>query len=311
MPIPKLTCCPDRRTAVHEIVLLIPDFNLISYLYVTPRVEEVFEKSTNSGWSVFRSETYLAASHTPDKPVGRDHAIKQIADALRPLARHKTPGNLLVYGPAGTGKTTCVKHVLDKLEEETRVKPVYINCWQYNTRPSILTQLLIELGYPAPRKGKPVDERLSKLSEWLDKNRSVAIVLDEFDQLEEKTKAIYDLQLLNQEAENDLTIVMVSNQHPTRLQLDPRSQSRLNCQTLEFTSYSADQLTEILEQRVEQAFRPGSVADEAIETITKQVAENSGDCRNALESLLRAGRKADRDGKSEITVATVAESADE
>jgi cell division control protein 6 len=273
-------------------------------------MEEVFERSTNSGRSVFRSEADLAASHTPEKPVERDHVIEQIADALRPLARHKTPRNLLVYGPAGTGKTTCVRHVLNRLEDETRVKPIYINCWQYNTWPSLLTQLLIELGYPAPRKGKPVDERLSKLREWLDKNRSVAIVLDEFDQLTEKTEAVYDLQLLNQEAENDLAIVMMSNQHPTRLRLDPRSQSRLNCQTLGFPSYDTDQLTEILEQRVEQAFRPGTVTDEAIETIAKTVAENSGDCRKALESLLQAGRKADQEGKSEVAAATVAEHAE-
>ena len=176
MPISRLNCCPDRRTAVHETVLLIPDFDLISDRYVPVRVEEVFEKTTNSGRSVFRSETYLAASYAPENPVGRDHNIEQIADALRPLARHKTPDNLLVYGPAGTGKTTCVRHILSKLEDETRVKPIYINCWQYNTRPSLLTQLLIELGYPAPRKGKPVDERLLKLREWLDKNRRIAVV---------------------------------------------------------------------------------------------------------------------------------------
>ena len=287
-------------------MLSIPAFDLISELYIVLRVEKVFEKSTNSGRSVLRSEAYLAASHTPQKPVGRDQAIEQIADALRPLARHKTPDNLLVYGPAGTGKTTCVRHVLDKLEDETRVKPVYINCWQYNTRPSLLTQLLIELGYPAPRKGKPVDERLSKLREWLDKNRNVAVVLDEFDQLTEKTKAIYDLQLQNEEAENDLAIVMVSNQHLSRPRLDPRTQSRLNCQTLEFTSYNTDQLTEILERRVEQAFRPGTVTDEAIEKIAETVAENSSDCRKALESLLQAGRSTDARGESEVTAATVA-----
>jgi cell division control protein 6 len=154
-----------------------------------------------------------------------------------------------------------------------------------------------------------VDERLSKLREWLDKNRNIAVVLDEFDQLKEKTKAVYDLQLQNEEAENNLAVVMISNQHPSRLRLDPRSQSRLNCQTLEFTSYNTDQLTEILEQRVEQAFRPGTVTDEAIETIAETVAENSSDCRKALESLLQAGREADQKGKSEITAATVAEHA--
>lgn len=251
---------------------------------------------------MLRSEAYLTTGYTPENPVGRDAEIERIADAIRPLNRRRQPENLLVYGPAGVGKTTCVKHVFDRLKEETRVKAVYINCWQYNTRPSLLSELLIQLGYPAPRKGKPVDELLSKLREWLDKNRGVAVALDEFDQLEARTEVIYDLQMLNEEAENQLGIVMVSNQHPTSLQLDPRSQSRLNCQTLEFQSYGTQQLVEILQQRVEQAFRPGAVSDQVIEGIAEQVAENSGDCRQALETLLRLGRKADQEGKSELSL---------
>jgi cell division control protein 6 len=179
---------------------------------------------------------------------------------------------------------------------------VYINAWQYNTRPSLLTELLIKLGYPAPRKGKPVDELLSKLKEWLDKNRGVAVAIDEFDQLQEKTEIIYDLQMLNQEAENSLGIVMVSNQPPSQVQLDPRSQSRLNCQTLQFNSYNAPQLQEILIKRMEQAFKPGTVPDEVIEEIAESVAENSGDCREALETLLRAGRTAQRKNAGEVSI---------
>ena len=249
---------------------------------------------------ILRSETYLTTNYEPEEPVGRETEINRIADAVRPLTHRKTPENLLVYGPAGVGKTTCVKHIFDRLESETSAKAVYINAWQYNTRPSLLTELLIKLGYPAPRKGKPVDELLSKLKEWLDKNRGVAVAIDEFDQLQKKTEIIYDLQMLNQEAENSLGIVMVSNQPPSQVQLDPRSQSRLNCQTLRFNSYNTPQLQEILAKRVEQAFKPGTVPDEVLEEIAETVAENSGDCREALETLLRAGREADREGKSEI-----------
>ena len=186
------------------------------------------------------------------------------------------------------------------MEEQTTAKAVYINAWQYNTRPSLLTELLIQLGYPAPRKGKPVDELLSKIREWLDKNRAVAVAIDEFDQLEEKTEVIYDLQMVNEEADSSLGVVMVSNQPPERVQLDPRSQSRLNCQTPQFNSYNAPQLQEILEKRVEQAFKPGTVPDNVIEEIAEHVAENSGDCRKALEKLLRAGRKADQDSVASV-----------
>jgi len=261
----------------------------------------VFEKQ-DSGKGVLRTETYLNTSYQPENPVGRDSEVNRIVDALRPLTKRRSPENLLIYGPAGVGKTTCVQHVFDQLEKETSVKAVYINCWQYNTRPSLLTELLIQLGYPAPRKGHPIDELLSKLREWLSKNRGVAVALDEFDQLEEDGEVIYDLQLLNQEADHPLGTILVSNRPPTQLHFDQRSQSRLSMQTLQFNPYNTHQLTKILEKRVEQAFRPGSVPNEVIQRIADHVAENSGDCRQALEILLRAGREADRQVASELSL---------
>lgn len=259
----------------------------------------MFNQSNKRG-GVLRSETYLTTNYDPEQPVGRDQEIQRIADAVRPLTKRKKPENLLVHGPAGTGKTTCTRHVFNQLEEETRVKTIYINCWQYNTRSSLLTELLIQLGYPAPRKGKPVDELLSKIREWLDKNRGVALALDEFDQVDEKTEIIYDLLNADQEAENPLGLVMVSNKHPSKLQLDPRSQSRLSMQTLQFQPYNTQQLIQILEKRVEQAFQPGTVPEEVIQEIAEQVAAENGDCRQALETLLKAGRKADQEGKSSV-----------
>jgi len=261
---------------------------------------ETMFKNSKQG-SVVRSETYLNVDYDPENPVGRDSEVDRIAWAVKPLSKRKKPENLLVHGPAGVGKTTTVKHVFDRLEQETRVKSVYLNCWQYNTRSSLLTELLIQLGYPAPRKGKPVDELLSKLKEWLDKNRGVAVALDEFDQLEEDTEVIYDLQLLNQESENQVGLVLVSNQNPRNLQLDPRSRSRLNCQTLQFEPYTAPQLEKILQDRVEKAFRPGAVPDKVVQEISEQVAEESGDCREALSLLLQAGRQADREGRKEVS----------
>lgn len=257
-------------------------------------------KSKNSGSGILRSETYLTSKYNLGDPVGREPEIQQIADAVRPLTHRQVPENVLIHGPAGVGKTTCVKHVFNNLETETRIEPVYINAWKYNTRPSLLTELLIQLGYPAPRKGKPVDELLSKLKEWLDKNHGVAVAIDEFDQLNGKTEVIYDLQMLDTEAENSLGIIMVSNQLPSKIRLDPRSQSRLTCQTLRFDPYSAPQLQKILEKRAEQAFKPGSVPDEVIEEISEKVAENGGDCREALSTLLRAGKKADREGRNQV-----------
>lgn len=269
----------------------------------------MFDQQQTNG--ILTSEAHLTTEYTPDRPVGRDGELDRIGDALRPLTRNRSAENLLIHGPAGVGKTTCVKHVFGQLEYETNVKTVHLNCWQYNTRPSFITRLLVKLGYPAPRKGKPVDELVSKLREWIDRNRSVAVALDEFDQLRDATEVIYDLRQVSQEAENNLGILMVSNRHPTGIQLDPRSDSRLTCGTVEFRPYTASELEAILAERAEEAFRSGAIHDEVVSSIAARVADQSGDCREALELLLRAGRYADRQDASKVTEDHVAAIRDE
>jgi len=268
-------------------------------------IQVMFEQSRKRG-GVLRSENHLTPDHTPDEPVGRDAEVNRIVEAVKPLTHRKRGENLLVHGPAGVGKTTCVQHVFQQLEEESTTQAVYINCWQYDTRPALLTELLIELGYPSPRKGNPVDETLSRIQEFVEKSRGgVAVALDEFDRLQDPTEVVYDLHLISEGIDQNLSMVLVSNRQPTRLKLDPRSESRLSCQTLGFHPYDIQQLTEILEQRVQQAFRPGTVDDQVIETIAEQVAEQGGDCREALSQLLQLGRWADRNDIESIDIGSL------
>lgn len=260
----------------------------------------MFEEVRNRR-SVFRTETPLSSDASSQTIVNREDEISQIANTIQPLTEGRTPENLLVYGPPGIGKTTCVNHVLNSLEEQTHINTVGINCWQYNTRPSLLTHLLIELGVPIPRKGLPVDQLLGKFREWLDKNRGCAIVLDEFDQLKDACEVIYDLQELNEDMDKSLGLIMISNQSDPSADLDPRSQSRLPLTSLELRPYDAEELESILEDRAEAAFQAGAISHQVLSLISNIVADENGDCRKALNLLLRAGRKAEREGENRVT----------
>ena len=87
-----------------------------------------------------------------------------------------------------------------------------------------------------------------------DRNRSVAIALDEFGRLVDKVDIIFDLHMLSQQTKTKRGLVLISNPPSEGLVFDDRSWSRLNCQPLECKPYTADDLQAILEDRVEQAF---------------------------------------------------------
>lgn len=258
-------------------------------------------KNTDRNSRIFRDELYLTPQYSPDRPLCRENELNKIRSTVKQVRKRSEFQSLLIYGPAGIGKTTCVEHTLEEFSQRPSLKQVKINCWQYNSRSALLTELLIQLGYPAPRKGKPVDELLSKLQEWLDKNRDTVIWLDEFDQLNDKTEIVYDFYMVSDQATNTLGLLMVSNKPPTDFDIDPRSESRLKQRTLKMEPYSQEELRKILQERVEKAFKNGSVPDESLNQVAKNVAEYSGDCRRAFDLLLRAGQRAEEENIREVT----------
>lgn len=163
--------------------------------------------------------------------------------------------------------------------------------------------------YPAPRKGKPVDQLLSKLREWTDKNGSVAVALDEFDQLDDQNAIVNDLYQLAVKTDHQLAMLLVSNKPPSQIDLEARSQSRLGYHTVQFAPYDVDELKNILEERAKETFKSHALGEHVIEAVAEKSVEGLetgvGDCRYALEILHRAGREADQEHADTVTVTHV------
>ena len=261
--------------------------------------------------SIFTSESALLPDFVPEEPIHRESQLRELSNSLNPSK--SIPDNLFLYGSTGTGKTTCTKHIVKQLKEyKPKVNPIYINCWDNNTRLAVLSQIAGAMDIGFPRRGLAADEVFSRIIEMAKKSKSINVIfLDEFDQLVAKKEEaiVYDLTRAGENYGVNFAVVIISNNSQLLETLDKRAVSSLYPKKIEFPRYSPAELKDILRERAEQAFRKGTYSEEVIALCAGHAAKQGGDCRIALKLLWRASRKAEENGR--ITIEHVKNAFDE
>ncbi|MBI5553325.1 MAG: AAA family ATPase [Candidatus Diapherotrites archaeon] len=254
---------------------------------------------------IFRAESVLYPEFVPDALLHRDRQIRTMVYALEPVLKGKKPLNVFLFGPTGVGKTSCARFVLRELEQESdRAKHLYVNCFEFGSRASILVRLANFLGAPFPRRGLGADEAFERILECLRKTEFVpVIILDEVDQLVRlpaEAKVLYDLLRVSEYQPQRICLVLISNDPSIGMQLDARIKSSLMEESVEFAAYSPSELKSILSERADAAFFPQAISKEIVAVAAAHAARAGGDARIAIESLLKAGRLAEKAGKSRV-----------
>jgi len=260
-------------------------------------------RSIFSESKIFKNERVLSSEYLPEWLPHREDKIKQLATNLAPLSKGKIGQDSFIFGPPGIGKTHVTKFVFRELEEfSSRTKTIYINCWDYNTTHSILSKIALELQVFVQRRGLGKDEILEKVIEGCKKiGKELAICLDEVDQLILKDqKALYDLLRLNQYIDNQVCLVLISNDKNAFLKVDPRIRSSLNVEEIEFKPYSLLEMKDILNERAKLAFY--SVEPGVVLLAANRAVKLGGDVRIGLECLLKAGRLAENQNADMLKV---------
>ncbi|MBU5690125.1 MAG: AAA family ATPase [Candidatus Aenigmatarchaeota archaeon] len=248
----------------------------------------------------FKNQEALSPEYLPEILPHREAQIKYIADILSRTTKGLSQ-NIFIFGSPGIGKTASIKFIFRQFQEYSNIDTIYINTWDYNTPLAILTKIVISLNYPIPRRGLSKDEVLEKLIEVLKKlKKGLVICLDEVDQLFSKDQSVlYDLLRINQYVDMPVCIVMISNYKDILLKLEPRIQSSLNVEEVEFKPYTLEEMKDILNERCKEAFvekpEEGVVLICANHAITR-----GGDVRIGLECLRKASIIAEHDGKLKV-----------
>ena len=271
--------------------------------------ENIFAKSSRL-FHVFKDERMLYPEFVPEKLVHRDKEIDELVYAFNPVVSGKKPLNVVLLGMPGTGKTVTAKYVLNQLHEYSdRAKPLYINCFEFNTRNAILAMLVNFLGSPIPRRGVATDEVYTELLSVLEKASFIPlIILDEIDQLvskEEGEKLLYDLLRTIEFKKTHLGLIIISNDFGFTSKLDARIKSSLGNQTIVFHPYSPKQLKDILWERAEKAFLQGAIEEDAVNVAAAHSAKLGGDARLAIDLLLKAGRLAEKHNEKTLKLSYV------
>lgn len=248
--------------------------------------------------SIFLDESVLYPEHLPEVLPHREGQVEFLAECIRPVTCGSRPTNVFMHGPPGIGKTAVAKFVLRELKENTSVLGIYVNCWHYNSRHSVLSQLALHLGSFAQRRGTATDEVYDKFAEgWKKSTRNAVVILDEADRLlmrEDGPMTIYDL--VRREGHAQMGLILISNDEYALRRLDARTMSSLNGTDVGFQKYNLAELKSIFSERVKYAFVPGTVDAGVVPAVATFAAGNGSDVRLGLECLLRGGQAADLKG---------------
>ncbi len=268
----------------------------------------IFRQMEKEG-GLFRNETALLPEFLPEQLPGREGQIQEMASYLAVAAKGIAPQSIVMSGPPGTGKTTSSKLLLKQLcEVSSKPMPIYINCWECNTRLGVLMQIISSAGSMLPRRGIAADEVAATLKEIGKKSGSVfIIVLDEVDRLVAAKEAgvLYDLARAGETYGMKASVVAITNDEQFMVKIDGRIRSSLAGKVVEFKAYAPGELKGILNERAKMAFFPNSLDAEVVPLCAAVGAKNGGDARIALQLLWAAGKRAEREGKKKVGVEDV------
>ncbi|MEM3770421.1 MAG: ORC1-type DNA replication protein [Candidatus Bathyarchaeia archaeon] len=265
--------------------------------------------------SVFKDEAKLDINYVPSRLPHREDEMRLLTEFFNFTlsAPGKMAQRVLIVGNVGTGKTALSQRFGANITQQAKQRGInlnyiHVNCRQYRGSLFLILHHAMSFFHPTfPKRGFSAEELLNILLQVLDEQNAYAILtLDEFESLVEREGAepIYKLTRL-QEARlgkpQRVSLICVLKSLKAIEGLDPSTRSTLQSNIISLEPYSQKQLTDIINDRVQLAFKPLTVQEETVNIIAELAHSEGGNARFAIELLWRAGKYADAEDLGAVT----------
>jgi cell division control protein 6 len=276
-------------------------------------MEEAFIKP-----SVFRRKEALYPEYVPPSLPHRENQLRRLAEIFKPLIVNPGEASIkaVVVGGVGTGKTVTTRVFGTELRSIARrrgidVRYVHINCHRDRTLYEVVSEIARQADVPISQRGFSPHEIFGYVHQYIDRQRSfLLIALDEFDYFVDAagSDAVYFLMRVydeHPELTKRINYILIMRSLSGLSKVDSATYSYVTRYIVSFEPYRSRELRDILRQRRDEAFHPGTVGDDVIGYIADLEGSDkggSGNARAAIETLLLAGEAADSEGSQVVSV---------
>ncbi|SFR69809.1 Cdc6/Cdc18 family protein [Halogeometricum limi] len=240
-------------------------------------------------------ETSLSPVWHPSEPTGRGPTIERLLDRLEPVFDHRTPENVYVRGPAGSGKSAVVTALFEQLSrllsspEDTIVTTTrggsasrrsfaYVDLREATSRfefyHAILSATTTE---SVPRRGLATIDLRQRVSKHLRGGRVLVVAMDHADDDTDRLASFAgELESLGHRT----AWVAVGRGDPKDVLPDPRATSVVGVDP-----YHAAELTDVLTARISTGLARDATTHQQVRRLSTWA---DGDAHDALAALLGA-----------------------
>src|SRR2546428_4314411 len=264
--------------------------------------------------TIFKNEEPLSLEWLPSRLPHRETQLRFLAELFRSVIDRPgtTSPKILVTGDIGTGKTVLTQRFGTDIIRTAKtlklnLQYVHINCREFRGSLFMILKRVLQNFTPQfPQRGFSTEELLHILLDQLEsKNLHIILTLDEADVLikAEGSTSLYNLTRIQEERPGRpvrLSLIVIIREQRNLDDLDRSTQSTLQRNEIRLDRYTISQLESILRERVELAFKEGTISEEVVEFVADMAAP-SCTRRDALQPVTRVAEYADTEASREVT----------